>query len=110
MHRALHRLLAGSAAALLAAVALAVPGTPALAAGPALRLYFPDTAVAGSAPKIAPLYAWIDMPGQAGEAAAPVAEITVRVDAAEVDDFATVTALDRYEIGEGGSVAGAPAR
>jgi hypothetical protein len=62
MRRALHRLLTGSAAALTAVAALAVPGTPALAADPAVRLHFPDIAVAGSVPKATPLFAWIDVP------------------------------------------------
>jgi LPXTG-motif cell wall-anchored protein len=101
MHRALHRLLAGSAAALLAAAVVALPGTPAMAAAPAVTLHFPDTTVAGPLPKVVPLFAWIDVPGKPGELSDPVAELTVSVDTADVDDIATVTATDEFELGEG---------
>ena len=100
MRRALHRLLTGSAAALTAAAAVAVPGTPALAAEPAVRLHSPDISVAAPTPKVNPLYAWITVPGEAGGAPAPIAEMTVRVDTADVADIATVTSLDDLEIGE----------
>src|SRR5690349_20148676 len=100
MHRALNRLTAGSAAALLAAAALAVPGTPALAAGPTARLTFPDLAVVAPAAKEAPLYAWFATPNKAGVAPAPIAKITVRVDTSDVADIATVTVPDDIEIAE----------
>lgn len=107
MHRALHRLTAGSAAALLAAAALAVPGTPALAAGPAARLTFPDLAVVAPAVKEATLYAWVEMPTKPG--VAPIAKITVRVDTSDVADIATVTVPDDVEIAEEQSCATADA-
>ena len=100
MHRALHRLLTGSAAALMAVAAVAVPGTPALAADPAVRLHFPDLSVVAPAPKITPLYAWITVPDQAGDVPAPIAKITVTVDTADVADIATVTSLDDFEVAE----------
>lgn len=95
MRRALHRLLTGSAAGLTAAAALAVPGTPALAAEPAVRLHFPDIAVAGALPKAVPLFAWIDVP-DGGPAA--FTTMTVRVDTADVDDIVTVAASDDFEL------------
>ncbi|MGW4941784.1 LPXTG cell wall anchor domain-containing protein [Actinoplanes sp. NPDC004185] len=100
MRRALHRLLTGSAAALTAVAALAVPGTPALAAGPAVRLHFPDLAVAGSVPKATPLFAWIDMPRRPGEAPAAFDKMTVRVDTAGVADIATVVAADDFQLSD----------
>jgi LPXTG-motif cell wall-anchored protein len=101
MHRAVHRLLTATAAALMATAAVALPGNPALAADPALRLHFPDTAVAGSMAKESPLFAWVDVPGKPGDVVAPIADITVRVDTADVDAIATVTALDAFDSGEG---------
>ncbi|GAA3928559.1 hypothetical protein [Actinoplanes auranticolor] len=99
MRRALHRLLTGSAAALMAAAAVAVPGAPALAADPAVRLHFPDIAVAGSVPKATPLFAWIDVPDRPGDAPA-FAKVTVRVDTAGVDEIATVAAADDFQLSE----------
>jgi LPXTG-motif cell wall-anchored protein len=98
MRRALHRLLTGSAAALTAAAAVALPGSPALAADPAVRLHFPDIAVVASMPKTSPLFAWIDVPGGPGAAPAMFDKVTVRVDTADVDDVATVTALDELDL------------
>jgi len=100
MHRALHRLLTGSAAALMAAAAVALPGTPALAADPAVRLHFPDISVVAPAPKVTALYAWITVPDNAGAVPAPIAKMTVRVDTADVADIATVTSLADLEFGE----------
>jgi LPXTG-motif cell wall-anchored protein len=100
MHRALHRLLFGSAAALLAAAVVAVPGSPALAADPALRLHFTDLAVVENAPKLAPLYAWIDVPEQPNGAPTVVAKLTVSVDTADVEDIVTVQQIDDLEVGE----------
>ncbi|RSM47974.1 hypothetical protein DMB66_47220 [Actinoplanes sp. ATCC 53533] len=100
MHRALHRLLTGSAAALMAAAAVAVPGTPALAADPAVRLYFPDISVVAPAPKVSPLYAWITVPDKAGDVPAPIGKMTVRVDTADVADIVTVTSVGDFENGE----------
>ena len=99
MRRALHRLLTGTAAALLATATVALPGSPALAADPSLRLHFPDIAVAGSLPKASPLFAWIDVPGKPGT---PVllGDLTVRVDTAGVQDIAAVTVLDEFELDE----------
>ncbi len=106
MHRALHRLLSGTAAALIAAASVAAPGAPALAAAPAVRLHFPDLAVVAPAPKTVPLYAWVDVPGNAP---AVVAKMTVRVDTAGVADIATVTNLDDFDIGRERSCAKAAA-
>ncbi|MFI7543606.1 LPXTG cell wall anchor domain-containing protein [Actinoplanes sp. NPDC049599] len=100
MHRALHRLLAGTAAALLAAAAVALPGSPALAAGPSVTLHFPDTTVAGGLPKVVPLFAWVDVPDSPGAVPAPVAEVTVSVDTADVAGVATVTTYDEFELGD----------
>lgn len=101
MHHALRRLLTGTAAALMAVAAVAVPGTPALAADPAVRLHFPDLAVVAPQPKAAPLFAWITVPGRPGDAVAPVAKMTVRVDTADVADLATVTVHGDFEFDEG---------
>jgi LPXTG-motif cell wall-anchored protein len=100
MRRALHRLLTGSAAALTAVAALAAPGTPALAADPAVRLHFPDLAVAGSSPKATPLFAWIDVPDRPGDAPAAFAKMTVRVDTAGVADLATVVASGDFQLSD----------
>ena len=100
MRRALHRLLTGSAAALTAVAALAVPGTPALAADPAVRLHFPDIAVAGSVPKSTPLFAWIDVPDGPGGAPVAFEKMTVRVDTAGVADIATVVAADDFQLSD----------
>lgn len=100
MRRALHRLLTGSAAALLAAAVVAAPGTPALAADPGLRVYFPDVAVAGKDPKISMVYAWVDVPGTKPSTARKLA---VSIDTADVADIATVSSYDEYdEYGEEG--------
>ena len=99
MHRALHRLLTGSAAALTAAAAVALPGSPAHAAEPTAGLYFPDLAVVGQAPKASPVLLAIDAPGPA-----PVvlSGITVTVDTAGTGDIATVKTLDDdFEFGDG---------
>jgi LPXTG-motif cell wall-anchored protein len=101
MRRALHRLLTGSAAALLAAAAVAVPASAALAAVPTLGLHFPDISVAENAPKANPLYGWIEVPDPA-----PVSTtMTVSVDTAGVAGIVTVKALDDFEIGENQSCA-----
>jgi LPXTG-motif cell wall-anchored protein len=101
MRRALYRLLTGSAAALMAAATVALPGSPALAADPAVRLHFPDIAVTGSLPKGNLLFAWIDVPGKPGGAPVVFDKLTVRVDTADVDDIATVTALDEFDMDGG---------
>ena len=91
MHRALHRWLTGSAAALMAAVTVALPGSPARAAEPTAGLYFPDLAVVGQAPKASPVFLAIDVPGPA-----PVVlpGITVTVDTTGTRGVATVKSLD----------------
>jgi hypothetical protein len=100
MRRALHRLLSGSAAALMAVAAVAVPGAPALAADPAVRLHFPDIAVAGSLPRATPLFAWVDVPDGPGAAPVTFAKVTVRVDTAGVDEIATVVATEDFLLSE----------
>src|SRR5690242_18304499 len=97
MRRALQRLLTGSAVALLAAAVVAAPGTPALAADPALRVHFPDVSVAGKDPKISLVTAWVDVPGNQPTVAH---KLTVSVDTADVDDIATVTSFEDDEFGE----------
>nr|BFE70654.1 hypothetical protein GCM10020092_039550 [Actinoplanes digitatis] len=94
MRRALHRLLSGSAVALLAAAVVSAPGTPALAADPAVRLHFPDISVVGKDTKTSALFAWIDVPGTAPTA---IGKLTVSVDTAGVDSIATVEAFSEFE-------------
>ncbi|MET8149216.1 LPXTG cell wall anchor domain-containing protein [Actinoplanes sp. NPDC049668] len=94
MRRALHRLLSGSAVALLAAAVVSAPGTPALAADPAVRLHFPDISVVGEDPKTSALFAWIDVPGTAPAA---IGKLTVSVDTAGVDGIATVEAFAEFK-------------
>jgi LPXTG-motif cell wall-anchored protein len=92
MRRVPHRLLAGTAAAFIAAASLALPGTPAVAAGsdPSVSLYFPDISVAGAAAKINPVYAWADGPGGADSEPVAVKKLTVTVDTSGVADLAAV--------------------
>jgi LPXTG-motif cell wall-anchored protein len=99
MRRALHRLLSGTAAALVATATVALPGSPALAADPSVRLHFPDLSVAGSLPKAGQLFAWVDVPGKPGTTVL-LGDLTVRVDTAGVQDIATVTVLDEFELDE----------
>jgi len=95
MRHALHRLLTGSAAALMAAAAvLAIPAAPALADDPSLVLHFPDIAVTANSAKINPLYAWIDVPGDEDSAPVQIGKLTVSVDTAGVSGIATVEAAD----------------
>ncbi|MEU7907478.1 LPXTG cell wall anchor domain-containing protein [Actinoplanes sp. NPDC049118] len=100
MRRALHRLLTGSAVALLAAAVVAAPGTPASAADPAVRLHFPDISVVGKDSKTSALFAWVDVPGTAPAA---VGKATVSVDTADVDDIVTVEAFSEFEEFDGDS-------
>jgi LPXTG-motif cell wall-anchored protein len=94
MRRALHRLLTGSAAALIGAAVVGVPASPALAADPAVILHFPDIAVVANSAKINPLYAWIDVPGDPGSAPVQIGKLTVSVDTAGVAEIATVEPAD----------------
>ncbi|GAA3348395.1 hypothetical protein GCM10020358_66740 [Amorphoplanes nipponensis] len=94
MRRVLHRLLTSTGAVLLAAAAVAVPGTPALAADPAVRLHFPDVSVAGRAEKVNALLAWIDVPG---DEPAQFGPLTVTVDTAGTADVATVELFADFE-------------
>lgn len=103
MRSALHRLLTGWAAALVAAAVVAIPASPALAADPSLILHFPDIAVAANSAKINPLYAWIDVPGDPDSAPVQIDKLTVSVDTAGVSDIATVEAADDLELTDGQS-------
>jgi len=100
MRRALYRLLAGSAAALLAAAVVASPAAPAQAAEPALGVHFPDIAVAAgdSGGKINALIAWIELPDTAAES--QIGKFRVAVDAAGVSDLATVATFDDLELAD----------
>jgi hypothetical protein len=101
MRHALHRLLTGSAAVLIAgAVVMALPAAPALAADPAVRLHFPDLTVVASSAKINPLYAWIDVPGDPGSPPAQIDQVTVSVDTAGVTGIATVEPTDEFELSD----------
>jgi hypothetical protein len=104
MRRNLKRLLSGSAVTLLAAAAIAVPSTPALAAGPAVRLHFPGlTVAAGGANKLGLVNTWVDVPGTEPVVAG---KVTVTVDTADVDDIATVTIDEkrRFRCDQAGTV------
>jgi len=100
MRRALSRLLAGSAAALLAAAAVASPAAPAQAADPTLGVHFPDLAVAtdDAGGKINALMAWIDLPD--ADAGSQIGKFRISVDAAGVSDLATVATFDDLEFAE----------
>ena len=100
MRRALHRLLTGSAAGLIAAAVVALPATLASAADSALRLHFPDIAVVPNMAKINPLFAWVDVPGDQHRAPVQIGKLTVSVDTAGVSEIATVEAAGDIEVAD----------
>jgi len=99
MRRVLNRLLAGSAAALLVAGVVALPGAPAVAAASApdvVASLMGPLSVTPGATRIDPLYAWATG-GQSAVVIHPVTtvgKLTVTIDTAEVKDLATVDAMD----------------
>lgn len=100
MPRTLHRLLAGSAAALTAFATTALPASAAAPGGATVRLQFPDVAVAAEGDaKGGALLGWLDAPGATDDDPATVGGIRVSVDTADVADFASVVLHDDAEIG-----------
>lgn len=98
MRRALHRLLAGSAAALIAAAVVAAPAGAAHAADPGAGVHFPDLAVTpdGALGKISPLMAWLDLPETGGPR--QVDRFKVTLDASGVSGIATVEVFEDLEL------------
>jgi hypothetical protein len=99
MRRVLNRLLAGSAAALLVAGVVALPGAPAVAAASAPEIvasFVGLLSITPGATRIDPLYAWATG-GQSAVVIDPVTtvgKLTMTIDTAEVKDLATVDAMD----------------
>lgn len=92
MPRTLHRLLAGSAAALAALAGTALPASAAPTRDVSLDLILPDiTIAADSAGKTGVVMAVVDVPAGTGGAPAPIRGILLSVDTAGVAALASVT-------------------
>lgn len=93
----MRRLLYGSAAALVVAATVALPGTAALAAatGPSVSAYFPGISVAAGAAKVNLVYGTVTGPG--ADDAVTVGELTVTLDTSGLAGLATVASSDELD-------------
>lgn len=104
MPRTLHRLLAGSAAALAAVAGTALPASAAPGGDPSIGLIFPDTTIAvDGAGKTTSVMAWLDVPAGKDGVPTPVRSIRLTVDTADVAGIATVVQDKDEELSPGES-------